>query len=322
VHSNHITSLLACSTKRRFQPYDNAHTQMPMPGPFSLSIERSSSIPGRSNDAIPNLDLYHENKLSENHGDMTAYFKGYQGRVDASLDRSMSRVGRQELRVAPAHELASTSCSKSRRITDGAQRTKSSTLPLERVPHGYHIQGVVLAIQVSIALIVMSSRKLDMGYNSLKWGYSPQEAYEAFADPVSAKKVMEWVLNLDGTLQRLYERLPGVDICSLLHEGIQRGLDGKKGDDALQTVENAEVSSPATSGHVDTKVSEDIPDALQRERQASVEAEERLSEFDMSQFVDFGAQKLGNGKAYMSTVVSEVENEYDNDIEDDMLMDL
>jgi hypothetical protein len=253
---------------------------------------------------------------------MNAYFKEYQGRVDAPLDRSMSQVGRQEPQVAPAHELASTSCPKSRQITDGTQRTKSSTLLLERVPHGYHIQGVVLAIQVSIALIVMSSRKVDMGCNSLKWGYSPREAYDTFADPLSAKKVMDWVLNLDGTLQRLYERLPGVDVCSLLHEGIQMGLDGKEGDDAMQTVENAEVSGPVTGGHVDTKVSEDIPDVSQRERQVSVEAEEQLSEFDMSQFVDFDAQKLDDGETYVSTVVSEVENEYDNDIEDDMLMDL
>lgn len=124
----------------------------------------------------------------------------------------------------PADDPAPKPTAHRRRSTTGLQRTKSSKLPLERVPRNDRIQNHVLPVSTSVASIIQTSRKLDMARNSIEWGYPPEEAYEAFSAPVTQGRLRRWCADVDGYLAVWYDRLPGADVEVLIEEGIRKGM--------------------------------------------------------------------------------------------------
>jgi hypothetical protein len=303
------------NTGELFQAHENAYAHSHMRRPLSAGSGRPSIVPQRSNDVRSALDLYRQGRPSNSAKDMAAVFKAYQDREIASPDRAASPMRRQEPRTAPAHETATKSRPQRRRTTDGAQRTKSSKLPLERVPHGYHVQNVVLPLRLSVTSIIYTSRKLDMRRNSLEWGLPvDDDAYDAFAVPVAETKIMSWVVRLDELLHERRERLSGVDTNSLLHEGIQRGLDARKGDGdgAVRVVEVVNQGASASGA----MVVEDAPP------QPAPKVKDEKSDFDMSQFVDFDMDTLDDEEGEAAPAKKEGGDDFGDDIEDDMLLDM
>lgn len=208
-----------------------------------------------------------------------------------------------------------------RRTTDGLERTKSSKLPLERVPSAFRIQDIVLPFVASLATILQSSRKLDMGYNSLEWGYPADIACDVFAESITERKIMHWVIGLDEILHEQFERMADVDTCCELHEGIQRGLDARKEQgEAMDTMDSEEpFETPIAATPYDnaiTKVDDDLPSypVHQLTTQAPRQADDEMSDFDMSQFIDLDAEMTTSG------IVDE-DNSPDEVADDDMLMD-
>lgn len=338
-------------TSNQFEIYEDSPMPPQRPRPFSAGSERPSLVPVRSNAVRTALDYFNQ-KYAHKSRDMAACFEAYQDCENASPDRSSSPIRRQERRNAPAHELASITRPPRRRTTDGTQWTKSSNLPLERVPHGCHIQDIVLIVHLNIASMIQSSRKIYMSLNSLEYNYPAEDAFDTFAGPVSEQKIIEWVIKLDATLHEQYEQIPGADVRSLLHEAIQRGLDDRKEEDTIETVEFVEepdvlsrkiavengfrdlehgyqvieVSDhPEKEEDVVNECTPDEPIAVQTQSLASPEAEDEMSDFDMSQFVHFDVTTLDEdvgtpGSAKQT--VERSEEEFGEDIEDDMLLDL
>lgn len=317
IHSHDSLEAYPRNMNKQFHAYENGYTPSSVHRSPSAGRERAYSPPKRSSGMKTALDLHRNERPSNNACDMAAQFKAYQDREMISPDRVASPLRRQEPRVAPPHETAARSRPQRRRTTDGAQRSKSAKLPLEHVPHGWHVQNVVVVAQTNIASIIYSSRKLDRNRNSVEWGYSPDDAYDTFVEPVTARKVMDWVIGLDDLLHECCERLPGVDTRSLLHEGLQWGLDARKDDTAMETVEVIEGPEEVvdegmsrTGGGDPLKVQH-----LQNEKSKDV-----LEDFDMEQFVDFDTNMADGGKAQPALTTKKAE-EYEDDIDDDMLMD-
>jgi hypothetical protein len=318
--SNNQANRQSLNTTEQLTIYEDSFSSLSRPRPSSAGSQR------------PSLVLTSPNKPSQNSCDMAAYFKQYQDRETASVDRFSSPTRRLKPRFPPPHELRTSWRPQRRRTTDGAQRTKSSNLPLERVPHGYHIQDAILSTQVSIASMIQTSRKLDMRRNSLEWGYTAdEERYDAFAEPVTAKSVMAWVLQLHVMLRGRYGELPGADARSMLHEAIQRGLDERKGDaEEMVGVMMDEIGS--TVNDVDTGT----------EHSRAIKVEDEVSDFDEKKFVDFDVQMIEDDDVDLSVFdevgirkvdgkkirkvdeekIKKVDEEFGDDIDDDMLLDM
>jgi hypothetical protein len=310
------------NTSSHLQGYENIHSHSMISRPASAGGERLSLIPKRSQEVKTALDLYGRDKLSVNPSDMAAHFKAYQDRELACMSRSASLTRRQAPRIAPAYETATTSSQKRPRTANCAQRTKSSKLPLERVPHGYHLQDSVLSVRMSVQFIVQSSRKLDMARNSLDWGYPAEGFYDAFAEPVTASKVMEWVIRLDTVLHERCKRMLGADTSSLLHEGIQRGLDARKGDTEIQSVEIIEVQVPEHNEDVVSKADSSVEFVSPSAPRSMPNTEDVMSDFDLSQFVDFDVHQTNDGNVLAKEAAKKADDDFGDGIADDMLLDL
>ncbi|KAJ4372237.1 hypothetical protein N0V83_004011 [Neocucurbitaria cava] len=252
--------------------------------------------------------------------DMAAHFRAYAERessLRANNPRNSPSLGSPD----KARRLR-------RRTTDGLERTKSSKLPLERVPSAYRIQDIVLPFATSLATIVQSSRKLDMGYNSLEWGYPADIACDVFAEPITERKIMHWVIRLDETLHEQFGRMADVDTCCELHEGIQRELDARKEQDGtMDTMEGViRALTPVPFDNAIRKVADDLSSypVHQLATQAPRRADDEMSDFDMSQFIDLDAELPGTTSGIVDdgnasvTVSGDSGEEFD----DDMLMDL
>jgi hypothetical protein len=316
---------------RNIEIYEDDSTQVQRPRPFSADSQRSSLSPIRFN-----------NKPAHSSDGMAAYFQAYQDCEQVSPDISSSLIRRQASHIAPPHELASKTRPQRRRTTDAAQRSKSSKLPLERVPHGYHIQDLVMNLRLSVAAIIQTSRKLDMRLNSLEYNCVVEGAFDIFAEAVSERKIVEWVMILDDMLHEQFERLPGADVRRLLHEAIQRGLDTRREDDVMDTVKAVEQSGPrlkktisddhyqaAEHGCRTVKSDVDIAsyecNTLPKDCPASLKAQVDMSGFESSRYVSSDNEKMGDGSEEENSVmqtVEKTEEEYGADIEDDMLLDL
>jgi hypothetical protein len=178
-----------------------------------------------------------------------------------------------------------------------------------------------------------------MARNAPAWGYAAENAYDdgVFAEPVSERGIMNWVVRMDAMLHALYERVDGVETRGGLHEGVQRGLDARqemgggsvqrvvelpasavddgmveqRRNQAMGTLNGHDVSANDTStAHAHAITQKPVPETLDDDELA----------FDMSPFVDLDAgavQEMGRSDDDESAA-----KEYDDDIEDDMLLDL
>ena len=236
-----------------------------------------------------------------------------------------------------------------RRTTDGGpHRAKSSTLPLNFVPYGFEVQNLSLKLDTNVSSIVLQARKLDMSANALEWGYDTADAYDVFATTIPERKIMDWVLKVDDMLYATFERVDGVEVRGSLHEGIQRFLDARRGDedDRAVAIISAEVLSPDESGtardilSVHTLPTRGLPQseshrAVQSEKAcvnadpafreecvtagATAESDEFEEDFDVSQFVDLDSQAEKQGSPVRHV---KPEDDFGDGIEDEMLMGL
>ncbi|KAI4701223.1 hypothetical protein J4E81_002963 [Alternaria sp. BMP 2799] len=297
---------------------------------FRASAEHQDDSSGpRISTRIPQPPATHHPDQSAK--DMEAYFKTQEQQHSSSPSRPPKASQRQEPRIAPPHETTKKPHRPRRRTTDALERTKSSKLPLERTPDGFQIQDLILHLPVSIDTIVQRSRKLDMQRNSPEWGYASESAYNVFGEPVFEKKIMERVITLDALLCERYGRIDGPDARCEMHEGIQRALDARKeADDVTQREKDMSQDVRHAAGErFEHGVSMDFDEASGVVVQQPVVEEEKKANdddefgFDMEEFVDLTGGDEGQivGTAGAADV-SGIKGEFDDDIEDEMLMDI
>ncbi|KAL5121332.1 hypothetical protein ACEQ8H_000800 [Pleosporales sp. CAS-2024a] len=338
--------------------YEDLPTQSPIRR-SSFNLMRQPTTPGRSKEARIAFDLNENVKHGRKSHDMVAYFKDYQdGENIAPPPVLVSSTPRQGPRIIPVHERTTKTRPRRHGTTDGAPRTKSLKLPLEQVPQGYHIQDITCHVHhVSVASMMQSSCKLDMGRNSVAYKSLPDDddAYDAFAEPITTRMLMSWAAKLDAMLHQQYDRqLPGPDVRSLLHKAIHRELDASKQRRRTRipsrTADNVVVVVPQTmpiiikhrqhpppehANHPPVIAPADLllEDSSSADHDASARREDALSEFDMSPFVDFDRDEEEQSVVEVSScqsVTNKVDEEDfgqqdiddDDDDDDDMLLDM
>jgi hypothetical protein len=121
---------------------------------------------------------------------------------------------------------------KRRRTTDGAQRTKSSHLPLERVPHGYRIHDVLLQLSICITHCTKAMLKLDMRRNTVEWGYPADvSAYDGLGTRAPDGMLAAWVLRIDCMLEVFDTRADKEGVLGTLEQGIREAFRQRNGGD-------------------------------------------------------------------------------------------
>lgn len=265
--------------------------------------------------------------------EMEAYFKTQEQQHSSSPSRTQISALRQEPRIAPPHETTKIPHRPRRRTTDALERAKSSNFPLKRTPDGFHIQDLVLRISTSIQSIIQCSHKLDMQRNNPEWGYASESAYGVFDEPVLGKKIMGWVISLDALLCKRYDKIDGPDTRCEMHEGIQRALDARKeADDDMRSIGDADQDRMSSvTGASEHAVPKGVGAATSMLVQQTVLEDEKKVhddgefDFDLEEFVDLtgGDERQTLGVAGEGIVEEDkVKGEFDDDIEDEMLMDL
>lgn len=283
--------------------------------------------------------------------EMDALFQHHQNASSAPSSPPI-RQGRPS-RNASMPAARSSSRPRRRRTTDGGlHRTKSSTLPLNFIPHGFETHNLTLQITTSASSITQQARKLDMNANTLEWGYDSTDAFDTFGTPINERKITQWVIKVDDSLAEVFERRD-VEIRGALHEGIQRFLDMRKGDDELASeraiVQVDEIPGPngrhasqspdASDGGngVPTRgLRRDEADPSARTWETSgaavdgskgdvtgddavIAVDEFKEDFDFEQFVDLDGDIAGR---IDPTQVIKIENDFSDGGDDEMLMDL
>jgi hypothetical protein len=211
---------------------------------------------------------------------------------------------------------------------DGLHRTKSSTLPLNFVPHGFETYSLVLLTNMSIPSIAQQTRKLNMSFNILEWGYDTTSAYDVFATHISERTIMDWVIKTDSTLHSVFERVPGVEVRGALHEGIQRFLNTRRQDNESMAVRaTASARNPVNWPVV--KDEDSLADPPLRLRDIHVNDVHRdafarvksdgASDFDLSESVNLDGDV---GEQSTAGHMMEVDDGFGDGIDDEMLMDL
>lgn len=113
--------------------------------PYSPGTDDRTLLPTRSNEAmVLPLSPCQNGKDTQNTREMAAHFKAYEDHENISPDSSQGQIRRRDPRIPPPHKLVSKPRAQRCRTTDGLHRTKSSRLPLKRVPRDHHVQNVVL----------------------------------------------------------------------------------------------------------------------------------------------------------------------------------
>jgi hypothetical protein len=235
-----------------------------------------------------------------------------------------------------------------RQTTDGGmQRTKSSTLPLNFTPRGTETHNSLLQIETSVPTLVRQARKLDITVNSLEWGYDCTDAFDTFASAISERTIMNWVIQVDNLLYKVFERVDGVDVRGAIHEGVQRFIDLRRDEEEVsharavinmdtdtQIADDESITSHDSKGKLDLSAYDlahtGIPGAVHSQGKgkgaaAAIDAkfatgpDDYDQDFDSKEFVDLN----GNAGSLASPVRSiKTEDEFGDDIDDEMLLDV
>jgi hypothetical protein len=76
-----------------------------------------------------------------------------------------------------------------RRSSAKLPRTKSSRLPLERIPAGKGTQNLILKLNITPTDIARTAQDMDPGYSLLGWNEPAVDAYDVFAEERSKDEV-------------------------------------------------------------------------------------------------------------------------------------
>ncbi|KAF3001456.1 hypothetical protein E8E13_008262 [Curvularia kusanoi] len=235
------------------------------------------------------------------------------------------------------------------RTADGdLYRTKSSNLPLNFIPRGSETHRLSLLVKTSVSSLVRQAQKLDMTVNGLEWGYDCTDAFDTFASAISERTIMDWVAKIDNMLHDTYERIDGIEVRGALREGVQRFVDRRRARDEAShayAVTTMATKLPNTNSRStasqDSDCKSHVPasDIANDKPTCPTQSEEwsgRLAaapvdvkgvtsptdydqDFGFAQFVDLN----GNVDGPVSPVRSvKMEEEFADDIGDDMLLDL
>jgi DNA mismatch repair protein MutL len=132
-----------------------------------------------------------------------------------------------------------------RRSSAKVQRTKSSRLPLERIPAGKGPQNLVVKLSLTASDISLKARCLDTNYSLLGWNEPAIDAYDVFAEERSKEEVQ-------AMSDKLHELL------------INRVSDGEMVDDLGKLVQDA------LSAHAENMFAEDGGDLTQSQEMLDV----------------------------------------------------
>ena len=114
-----------------------------------------------------------------------------------------------------------------RRTTTGNfSRTKSSKLPLERVPRGYKIQNLQLTVSTTLEKVIGSMQKLDMRQNILPWDMMAEEMARAFEVTVTPHRLKEWCYVVNCSIRKLYAEEDDIDTAKKMEELVNKALVG------------------------------------------------------------------------------------------------
>lgn len=235
-----------------------------------------------------------------------------------------------------------------RQTTDGGmQRTKSSTLPLNFTPQGTETYKLTLLVETNVPTLVRQARKLDMTVNSLEWGYDCTDAFDTFASAISERTVMSWVIQVDNLLYKVFERIDGVDVRSAIHEGVQHFIDLRRDEEEVSharavinldadtlIADDESITSRDSKGKLGLSAygfaHTGIPEAVHSQGKGKGAATaldathatgpgDYDQDFDFKEFVDLN----GNAGSLASPVRSiKTEDEFGDDIDDEMLLDV
>jgi hypothetical protein len=138
-----------------------------------------------------------------------------QPRPAASLTRMRSKPRPDESALEPisANE-AHAPPAKRRRTTEGAKRSKSSCLPLERVQEHQQMHQTILQTKISLKDITTDLSRLngfDIMSNGVPWDFDAENVYHTFEDGVDPGMVRIWSQKVKGMLEKELERLEEID---------------------------------------------------------------------------------------------------------------
>jgi hypothetical protein len=120
---------------------------------------------------------------------------------DEELLVSVPATPRLKIRENLAKQTTDVTLAPTRRRTTESRRTKSSRLPLERIPDNAQTQDVILQYSISASTICSSMSKLDVSMNFISWQEIAQTAYHAFSIPPDTVEVKQWTRRImDGVL--------------------------------------------------------------------------------------------------------------------------
>lgn len=309
-------------TRSQLNSCDNAD-ELEMASKFREYAELER--PGHAGGALPSnfvegptnmttaLRLFRHNQLSENTHTANNHVRSYEDPGPSSPSQVQQVVRGYEPNIL-LHKQVKIQPQR-RRTTDGLQRSSSSMLPLETTPHGCHTHDLVLLLPTNVIAIRNELHHLNMRFNRTNWGSSPPKIYGGFIESMSEKTIVTWVTELDDMLHEQHGRLPMSNTRSSLHEGIQRALNMRKESQDVGVVEPNSQPETITQMPIVNEVdkNEQNPETVDE-----LEKQE-VGEFDMSQFIAFDVDEMEEGG---EETKSSVDGEFNEGIEDDMLMDM
>ncbi|KAF2682760.1 hypothetical protein K458DRAFT_369843 [Lentithecium fluviatile CBS 122367] len=203
------------------------------------------------------------------------------GATSAEFHQPSPRRPRRGPCNVPGHKIAPKARSARRRTTDSAQQSKSSRLPLERVPYKYRIHNVVLPIDLSLLDVTKRMNTMDMTRNSPEWGYAIDGGvFDTFSISLTDGTLNAWARKVAQLLNHLYEQENDIDVFVAFKDGIHEALEGRCAD--------------ADDGFVDIADMQLDQHDVQLDYDAELDDFERIGEW-ASQVLAAGNKSNGNG---------------------------
>jgi len=127
-------------------------------------------------------------------------------------------TSRPTVRPSSSEKLTESVRPQKRRRTTESRRTKSSRLPLERVPDNAQMQDTILQLPTSIEAICSSIDKLDEWSNFISWHEKAKETYNTFSLAPDSAEIKEWARRITDGIQQT---------CEVEDEEEAEGIEGR-----------------------------------------------------------------------------------------------
>lgn len=309
---------------KQMEFYRSGNIQPPQPA--SISVSHISPRPNGL--SAPTVSAPRHTRNMQKTQEMEDYFQVVENSELRYASRGLVPTQKTRLRECSSQETLSIIDQTVQSNAADPIHESSPSIQMDRASIGFHAHNLVLLLDIDVSDILRNFQSFKIDADVERCDSWLEEAGHAFCQAISHQVILRWAIKLDGFLDEIHEKEEGTDAQGALQESLQKAIEWNRENEQSQSCRLPSVRARQESSTTGTAMenSNDLATVAFTDHAefglGLLEPEMQDSSTSQSMHMRGEKQAQTTLEAQEMAPTDLMEDEYDEKLDDEMLMDL